>query len=108
MQEEQYIYIDKLSIKRYYKNKEMTICHRLDGPAVEWIDGSKAWYQNGHLHRLDGPAVDWNDGYKGWYIEGVQYSEEEFKAKMQPKVNINGKDFTVGELNRLIETAKGK
>ena len=24
--------------------------HRLDGPAIEWIDGSKFWYKNNRLY----------------------------------------------------------
>lgn len=64
--------------------------HRLDGPAVEHIDGYRAWYvngvmhrtggparlgsdgewewkQNGKTHRLDGPAFGLSDGYRAWY-----------------------------------------
>ena len=44
--------------------------HRLDGPAVEWSDGTKEWYQNGHLHRLDGPAYEGANGEREWRIEG--------------------------------------
>jgi hypothetical protein len=33
--------------------------HRLDGPAIECEDGSKAWFQNGERHRLDGPAIEY-------------------------------------------------
>ena len=81
--------------------------HRIDGPAVEYADGDKAWYLNGqlhredgpategnnegnrykqwwingHLHRVDGPAVEWCNGYKEWYIDGQQLTEEEFNNK---------------------------
>ena len=41
--------------------------HRIDGPAVEFKDGTEFWYQNGKLHRIDGPAVEWADGSKFWY-----------------------------------------
>jgi hypothetical protein len=30
-------------------------------------DGLKFWYQNGGFHRLDGPAVEWADGSRFWY-----------------------------------------
>ena len=30
----------------------------------------KYWNQNGKLHREDGPAVEWVDGSKEWYING--------------------------------------
>ena len=44
--------------------------HRLDGPAREWADGTKIWYQNGQLHRLNGPASEWADGSKEWCQNG--------------------------------------
>lgn len=86
-----------------YRNKKGEL-HRLDGPAIEWANGDKAWYQDDKLHRLDGPAYEGTNGYKSWwqndkrhrldgpacewasgdkywYIEGVEYTEYEFKAK---------------------------
>jgi len=53
--------------KEWYQNGQ---CHRLDGPAVERADGSKEWYQKDQCHRLDGPAVERADGSKEWYFEG--------------------------------------
>jgi len=44
--------------------------HRLDGPAVEYSDGGKAWLQNGKLHRLDGPAVELSDRTREWWFKG--------------------------------------
>ena len=44
--------------------------HRLDGPALEWADGTKVWWVNGKRHRLDGPALEWADGSKEWYVDG--------------------------------------
>jgi len=57
--------------------------HRIDGPAVELSDGYKVWYQNGLRHRLDGPAIEYPDGDKEWWIEGKYYTEEQFHAKIQ-------------------------
>jgi len=58
---------DKYGTKRWQnQNGER---HRLDGPAVEWTDGSE-WFQNDKRHRLDGPAVEWDGGYKAWYQNG--------------------------------------
>jgi len=42
--QEQYIYIDEYGHKYYYKDKAMTIYHRLDGPAVEYANGNKFWW----------------------------------------------------------------
>ena len=44
--------------------------HRLDGPAIEWNNGQKEWWQNGELHRLDGPARERKDGTKEWIQNG--------------------------------------
>ena len=68
----------------YFKNKEMNIFHREDGPAVEYTDGSKYWW-------LDAKLV----------------SEEEHKrlTTKEPTITIEGKAFTVAELKELISKA---
>lgn len=43
----QYIEIDENNNKSYYKDKEMEILHREDGPALEFGSGTKYWYLNG-------------------------------------------------------------
>ena len=57
--------------KYYYKDRGMTIRHRLDGPAYEYTDGHEAWWVNGKRHRLNGPAVTTADGHKSWWVDGV-------------------------------------
>jgi len=47
--------------------------HRENGPAIEYADGHKEWYQNGKLHREDGPAVEWIDGYKEYWLNNEYY-----------------------------------
>jgi hypothetical protein len=84
MKQEQYIWIDTYGFKFYYKDREMTIYHRLDGPAVEWPNGTKAWYVNGKLHRTDGPAVEYIDGRKSWYVDNKHLTEQEFLALTAP------------------------
>ena len=82
----QYIYINKDGDKLYYKDKDMTILHREDGPAVEYTDGSKAWYINGQRHREDGRAIEWNDGYEAWYINGVMLTKQEFLKRTAKEI----------------------
>lgn len=60
---------------RYYKDKEKTILHREDGPAIEYLNGDKAWYRDGKLHREDGPAVEYVDGGKEYWYGGEYYSD---------------------------------
>ncbi len=84
--EAQYIEITELGSKFYYKDREMTILHREDGPAVEWSDGDKKWWIDGKLHRTDGPAVECSDGSKVWYIHDELISEAEFKRRTSPEI----------------------
>lgn len=88
MSQAQYIEINELGDKFYYKDREMKILHRLDGPAVELSNGIKFWYVNGEAHRLDGPAVEYPNGCKSWYINGEKLSEEEFRWWTAPEVVV--------------------
>jgi hypothetical protein len=74
----QYIEITSTGSKFYYKDKEMQILHREDGPAFEGYDGSKEWRINGKLHREDGPAIEWSNGHKEWWLNAVMFREQEF------------------------------
>ena len=110
-------YIKNITIgKFYYKDPEMNILHREDGPAIEytdgdkewWLngyrhredgpaieraDGDKAWYLNGKLHREDGPAVEYADGVKDWYLNNIQLTEEEFKASKEHRAYLATKQY---------------
>jgi hypothetical protein len=55
---------------KYWRNKKGKL-HRIDGPAIEYDDGTKEWYQMGLKHRIDGPAIEFNSGVKHWYQNGV-------------------------------------
>ena len=79
----------------YYNNAGEL--HRDEGPAVEWDDGTKIWYQNGQLHRIDGPAIDYASGPKAWYINGVRLTEAEFLIASQPVV-----EMTVADVEKLV------
>ena len=88
---------DKRGNKRWkLKNNQH---HRIDGPAVEYADGSKAWYQFDKLHREDGPAMELKDGSKAWYIKGelhrldgpaMQWPEPDGRKAWY----VNGKHFS--------------
>lgn len=53
-------------------------CHRTDGPAVEYADGTREWWLRGKRHRPDGPAVEHADGDKEWWLNNQRVSAEEF------------------------------
>ena len=73
--------VDFMGTRRYYNGEGQL--HRDDGPAVEWHDGTKSWYQNGLRHRTDGPAVEYSDGDKVWYINGEEVTEAEFNQRVK-------------------------
>jgi hypothetical protein len=43
-------------------------------PPIEWPNGTKYWYVNGHLHRTDGPAIEYADGHEEWYFNNNEYT----------------------------------
>ncbi len=51
--------------------------HKLDGPAIEWTDGGREWFQNGIKHREDGPAFIYFNADKKWLINNVAYKTKE-------------------------------
>ena len=69
MEEQSELYTIKGDKLWYLPSKGKNYRHRLDGPAVEWSDGTKAWWVDDKLHRLDGPAIKREDGTKEWYVD---------------------------------------
>jgi len=90
--------------KFYYKDKEKTILHREDGPALELANGDKYWYLNGKRHREDGPAIEDADGDKEWYLNGECHREDgpavEF-ADGDKEWWLNGEKLTEEEFNEI-------
>jgi len=89
---------------RWYNDNDKEKLHRLDGPAIEYADGSKSWYVDGKLHRLDGPAVERANAYKAWYVDGKKMTEKEFNEYIKPKPSCEGKVVEVdGVKYRLVK-----
>jgi hypothetical protein len=118
MKQEQYIHIDTDGDKFYYKDRVMTMLHRIDGPAFEgadghkqwWVDnklhrldgpaiisanGSKEWYVDGNRHRTDGPAIEWSDGDKSWYVDNKRLTKQEFLALTSPTLELTLEDIAI-------------
>lgn len=82
--------------KEWYQNGKL---HREDGPAVEYANGDKFWYQNDKLHRIDGPAVEYVDGRKEYWVKGKKYSKSKFDKLTKEDtcegkiVEIDGKKY---------------
>jgi hypothetical protein len=68
------ITIDSSKTKRW-RNKKGKL-HRLDGPAVEWRNGSKEWWVDGFRHRSDGPSIVYTDGHMEWHVIGMRHRED--------------------------------
>ena len=115
-----YVTVDEEGTTRWYKDAKCKIWHRENGPAIEYADGAKSWFQNGQLHRTDGPAIEWASGVKSWYqkgqrhridgpaivgtngrelwyIDGNRLTEAEFLAATQPVVEL-----TVADVEKLV------
>jgi len=74
-----HIYSKLLYIARSLEEKKWYVegkLHRIDGPAIESLEGIYEWYKNGKLHRDDGPAIEYFDGYKAWYKNGMLYRDD--------------------------------
>jgi hypothetical protein len=84
----QYIEIDQLGSKFYFKDKAMTVFHREDGPAIEGYDGYKVWYINGKRHREDGPAVEYAWSGRSWYLNDEYLSKQEFLKRTAKEIVV--------------------
>lgn len=87
--EQPQMHVDNFGIKRWRLNTKL---HRIDGPAIEYPNGSKEWYHNGRMHRVDGPAGEYSDGSKTWYIRGVIYTD--INKWAQAALKYEGKEPT--------------
>jgi hypothetical protein len=48
--------------------------------------GYEEWkLPNGNLHNKDGPAIEYSNGSKHWYLNGISYTEQEYKKKMRSR-----------------------
>ena len=75
------IEVDSSGTRWYYNSAGQL--HRDEGPAIEYPNGAKYWYQNGLRHRTDGPAIEWYDGDKWWFIDGVHLTAADFKLAVK-------------------------
>jgi hypothetical protein len=77
---DRYYYKDGSILNYRDYDKEL---HRIDGPAIEWSNGYKAWLIDDKRHRIDGPAIEWADGHKSWFVDNKLLAEEEFNSHIK-------------------------
>ena len=69
--------VEVYSDRTEWKNDQGHL-HRLDGPAIEYSNGYKAWYVNEQRHRIDGPAIEHSDGRRKYFLEGKEMTRDEY------------------------------
>ena len=69
------IEVDDEGNKFHYVDDKL---HRVDGPAIEYSDGGKEWFQFGKRHREDGPAMDFGNHRLFWYLYGEECTKKEY------------------------------
>ena len=90
MQREQFIYINSVGDKSYYKDRNMTILHREDGPALEIKGGKNYYYIDGKRHNFDGPAITC-EHYpikENYFLFGKEFTKEEFNWIKNEQLSI--------------------
>ena len=55
------------------------------------------WRQHGQIHRVDGPAIEWRNGSVEWWLNDTKLTEAEFLAATQPVV-----EMTVADVEKLV------
>lgn len=73
----------------YYKDGNL---HREDGPAVEFLNGTKEWYLKGKLYWVDGPAIERTSGQQDeYFINGAEVVFADFVDRL-----VSDKDIFIG------------
>jgi hypothetical protein len=75
MDNEPTLSINSLGDKTWWLNGRL---HRVDGPAIEFGDGTKSWFWHGRYHRVDGPAVEFISGGKQWWLDNNIYTFDDW------------------------------
>jgi len=65
------IEVDEFGTKRYFNDEGEH--HRLDGPAVESLNGTKVWHINGNHHRNIDISIEYSNRTKFWHFKGKRH-----------------------------------
>lgn len=68
-------YVDPYGNRHWWKG---VYRHRINGPAVEYADGTCIWIRHNVRHRDDGPAVILPDGSCKWVLSGSEFTFDEW------------------------------
>ena len=53
----------------------------MSNPVIDSMCNKRRYNADGQYHRLDGPAIEWADGTKLWYLYGKELTEAEHYAQ---------------------------
>lgn len=106
----------------WYKDKDLKIISRLDGPAIENTNGYQAYVVDGKFHRLGGPAQIWDENNcnyfeddklhrldgpacirssprdNQYFIKGKCFSKEQFDQEVAKLNRAEKEELKVGDL----------
>ena len=68
----------------------VSVLHRVDGPAVTYPSGYEAYWVHGIRHRIDGPSIIYSSGgpAPAYYLFGKKVRAEDYPEAVK-KLNIN-------------------
>jgi len=68
----------------------VSVLHRVDGPAVTYPSGYEAYWVHGIRHRIDGPSIIYSSGgpAPAYYLFGKKVRAEDYLEAVK-KLNIN-------------------
>lgn len=67
------------------KNQDNTTPYVTHNGSIIWVNAK------GHWHRINGPSVEYANGSKEWRIEGECYTEQEWRKKVKQIKKDEGK-----------------
>ena len=78
----------------FSKTKEYKIIQNgIEYEVKNFSNGSKYWFYNDKCHRINGPAVEWANGYKAWYLDNIRYaSKKEYYLELLKRKLITKKE----------------
>ena len=100
-----YVTVDEEGTTRWYKDAKCKVLHRENGPAIQYAEGTKFWFQNGQCHRTDGPAVVYTNGTRYWWQNGLLHRTDG-PAVITAEIKrwyINGKILTEAEFKEAVK-----
>jgi len=68
--------------KNFYNNAYMARAFIRGNPGfsgIMYVLNDVHYIKKGSYHRIEGPAIEWHNGAKAWYIDGEEMTEDEHK-----------------------------